>query len=142
MTPMIEVDQATDRSIDMAARLTGVSKGAVVARLVAQTLAAPIPESTGGGGGSNSSGPYATTLPVYADYMGHRTQGQFDRATHRIDITSGPLAGSQFKSPSAAAIALVSHHKPGVSPNRNGWSFWYLDDGSKRLLQAIRHDSK
>ncbi|MEV5252853.1 hypothetical protein AB0K98_13965 [Streptomyces werraensis] len=35
--------------------------------------------------------------------------------------------------------AWVTHYKPGVNPNRNGWSFWVLDDGSGGLLQTIRH---
>ncbi|MDQ1308039.1 MAG: hypothetical protein QG671_3873, partial [Actinomycetota bacterium] len=29
----------------------------------------------------------------------------------------------------------------GVSPNRNGWSFWILDDGTGRFLQSIRGTS-
>ncbi|MGF7239465.1 MAG: hypothetical protein ACQSGP_31590 [Frankia sp.] len=75
---------------------------------------------------------------VYADYEGHRTHGHYDGSTTRIDITSGALAGRSFKTPTGAARAVVAHYKPGVSPNRNGWSFWVLDDGSGRFLQSIR----
>jgi hypothetical protein len=34
---------------------------------------------------------------------------------------------------------VVAHYKPDVSPSRNGWSFWVLDDGSGKFLQTIRH---
>lgn len=76
---------------------------------------------------------------VYVDYEGHRTRGNYDRDTKRIDITSGPLAGQSFKTPTGAARAVVAYYKPDVNPNRNGWSFWLLDDGSGGLLQTIRH---
>jgi hypothetical protein len=36
------------------------------------------------------------------------------------------------------ARAVMEHFKPGVSPNRNGWSFWVLDDSSRKLLQSPR----
>ncbi|GAA4197627.1 hypothetical protein [Microbispora amethystogenes] len=83
----------------------------------------------------------ASGVAVYVDYEGHRTQGIYDRATTRIDIISGPLAGRSFKTPTGAARAVVAHYKPGVSPNRNGWAFWMLDDGSGRFLQSIRETS-
>lgn len=136
MNPKIEIDEATYRSIELAARLTGVSVGGVVARLVAQTI-----ESSGPSAQSETETDGAAergTVPIFADYDGHRTHGQFDAVTHRIDITSGPLTGRQYKTPSKAAVAVVSHHKPGVNPNRNGWTFWSLDDGSGRRLQSIR----
>lgn len=76
---------------------------------------------------------------VYVDYEGHRTRGSYDRDTKRIDITSGPLAGQSFKTPTGAARAVVAYYKLDVNPNRNGWSFWLLDDGSGGLLQSIRH---
>lgn len=70
--------------------------------------------------------------------QGFRTAGRYDPKAGRIDITTGPLDGRSFKSPSSAARAVVGHYKPAVNPHRNGWSFWSLDDGSKRLLQSIR----
>lgn len=107
--------------------------GEVVARLVEQaSMPEPVPAASVASGVS-------TGIPVYADYGGYRTHGTFDRTTTRIDITSGPLAGRSFKTPTGAAMAVVRYYKPGVSPNRNGWSFWNLDDGSGRFLQSIRH---
>jgi hypothetical protein len=43
--------------------------------------------------GGNRAVRDARTLEMYANYEGHRTQGRYDPATTRIDITSGPLAG-------------------------------------------------
>lgn len=133
MAETIEVDDHTYRSLEFAARVANTTAGEVVARLVAQaSMPASVPPAADASGASS-------VIKVYADYDGHRTQGTYDPDTTRIDITSGPLAGRSFKTPTGAARAVVAHYKPGISPNRNGWSFWTLDDGSGRLLQRIRH---
>jgi hypothetical protein len=128
---IIEVDDHTYRSIEFAARMSNSTAGEVVARLVDQ---ASMPEPVAPDTRHASNG-----VRVYADYGGHRTHGTYDQVTTRIDITSGPLAGRSFKSPTGAARAVVAHFKPGVNPNRNGWSFWTLDNGSGQFLQSIRH---
>ncbi|PRY02037.1 hypothetical protein [Allonocardiopsis opalescens] len=135
MPTTIEVDEQTYRSLEFAARMSGCTAGEVVARLVAsasmpsaKTEEMEHPETASG-------------LPVYADYEGHRTQGRYDPSTSRIDITSGPLTGQSFKSPTGAARAVVTHYKPDVNPNRNGWTFWVLADGSGKLLQSTREPS-
>lgn len=132
MTATIELDDHTYRSLEFAARMANTTAGEVVARLVAQASLPNPHQSPATSGGS----PDVTA--VYADYDGHRTHGTYDRTTTRIDITSGPLAGRSFKTPTGAARAVVAYYKPGVNPNRNGWSFWILDDGSGRSLQSIR----
>lgn len=132
MTATIEVDEQTYRSLEFAARISNTTAGEVVARLVA---AASMPEPAPPAGGDSQP---PKGLAVYADYDGHRTHASYDRDTTRIDVASGPLAGLSFKTPTGAARAVVAHYKPGISPNRNGWSFWTLDDGSGRLLQSIR----
>ena len=131
MPATIEVDDRTYRSLEFAARMSNSTAGEVVARLVDQ---ASTPEPAATDTRDASSG-----IKVYADYGGHRTHGTYDRVTTRIDITSGPLAGRSFKSPTGAARAVVAHFKPGVSPNRNGWFFWNLADSSGQFLQSIRH---
>lgn len=129
----IDVDEGTYRSIEFAARMAGISRGEVVARLIAETAMLPI-SGRDDAGENHEHG----TVSIYADYAGQRTQGRFDCRTHRVDITAGPLAGKSYKTPSGAAIAVVSHYNPTVNPNRNGWDFWTLDDGSGRLLQTLR----
>lgn len=121
----IEVDENTMKALELAAHIAGTTPGGVVKRLV-EAASTPKP--------SNGS----ARVDVVADYEGHRTRGKYDSTTHRVDITSGPLAGQSFKSPTGAARAIVHHYKPSVSSNRNGWSFWLLDDGSGEPLQSIR----
>jgi len=131
MSTAIKVDERTYRSLEFAARMANTTVGQVVARLVDQ---ASMPEPATAETSEGSSG-----IKVFADYGGHRTHGTFDLTTTRIDITSGQLAGRSFKTPTGAARAVVANYNPGVSPSRNGWSFWNLDDGSGRSLQSIRH---
>ncbi|MFI8350508.1 hypothetical protein [Streptomyces sp. NPDC085596] len=135
MSPTIDVDEQTYRSIEFAARMGSTTAGEVVARLV-RTASMPSSETAAT---SEDGAESERKVGVYVDYEGHRTRGSYDPDTKRIDIASGPLAGQSFKTPTGAARAVVTHYKPGVNPNRNGWSFWLLDDGSGAFLQTIRH---
>jgi hypothetical protein len=81
----------------------------------------------------------AQQVAVHAIYAGIRTEGIYDRAAQSLTITTGPLAGKTFSKPSGAAVALVASLRPGVHPNRNGWSFWVESSSGKRL-QAIRYE--
>ncbi|WP_455361583.1 hypothetical protein [Streptomyces sp. SYSU K21746] len=137
MSPTIEVDEQTYRSIEFAARMGGTTASEVVARLVRTASVPPSAPATTGKEDAEAE----RKVDVYVDYEGHRTHGSYDRDTKRIDITSGPLAGQGFKTPTGAARAVVAHYKPGVNPNRNGWSFWMLDDGSGEFLQTIRYST-
>ncbi|MFE9991221.1 hypothetical protein ACFYRK_30745 [Streptomyces sp. NPDC005381] len=137
MSPTIEVDEQTYRSIEFAARMGSTTAGEVVARLV-RTASVPSSASTVTSKEDMETG---GKVGVYADYEGHRTRGSYDQDTKRIDITSGPLAGQSFKTPTGAARAVVTHYKPDVNPNRNGWSFWMLDDRSGGLLQSVRYST-
>jgi hypothetical protein len=127
----IQVTESTYRALELAARLTGMTPGGVVDRLVAQS---PAPSHQA----QSVNDDEGSGVAVYADYAGHRVKGTFYPLTRRIDITSGSLSGGSYKSPSAAARAVVNSLKPGVNSNRNGWSFWLLADGTGDL-QSIRH---
>ena len=81
----------------------------------------------------------AQQVAVHAVYAGIRTEGTYDRAAQSLTTTTGPLAGKTFSKPSGAAVALVASLRPGVHPNRNGWSFWVESSSGKRL-QAIRYE--
>lgn len=129
--PTVALDRSTYDAIDLAARITGMSHSQVVARLVKQSKAAPAMAEAAPGADHQA-------IDIYADYEGHRTTALFHQLTNRVDLIDGPLAGQSFKSPSSAARSVVSHYKPGVSPQRNGWTFWILRDGSDRFLQSIR----
>ncbi|WKU02738.1 hypothetical protein [Micromonospora sp. HUAS LYJ1] len=126
------MDEATDKYLAFAASIAGLTKGEVVARLVLQAQAATaLPLGDGG-----NEEPAA--VRVYADYAGHRTYASFVPGPGRIDITSGPLAGQSFRTPSQAAREIVKHYNPEVSPHRNGWSFFFLA-ATGAPLQSLRH---
>lgn len=130
--PQLEIDSRTARALEFAARMAHVSPGQLVARLVDQASR---------GEGQLAGAEADDRVGVCADYAGFRTKGLYDSLTGRIDVVAGPLEGRSFKTPSSAARAVVEHYKPGVSPQRNGWSFWMLDDGSSLPLQSIRHSA-
>jgi|GEM_PF-1327939 len=134
MTASIEVDDRTYQTIEFAARMSSTTAGEVVARLVAQ---ASMPVLSARAELANPS----LGVAISVVYEGHRTNGSYDADTGRVDITSGPLQGTSYKTPTGAARAVVALYKPHVNPNRNGWTFWTLDDGSGRFLQSIRYPS-
>jgi hypothetical protein len=124
---LVEIDDTTDQYLEFAARVAGLTKGQVIAQLVAAT-STPAPPTT-------------TTdqdeVAIHADYDGRRTLARFIPGPGRIEIVDGPLAGNVYRTPSEAARAVVSHYKPAVSPHRNGWEFWIIT-ASQHPLQSIR----
>lgn len=76
-------------------------------------------------------------IRIYADYEGQHVEATFSPATKRVVITSGALAGYSYKSPSGAAIGVVQALNPNVHPNRNGWSFWFIEE-TGATLQTVR----
>lgn len=112
---LIDLDDETYARVRLAARVAGISEAAVVARAIAAYLAP-------------DSGPPVDRwepIPVYAGYGGRRVEGVFTPATQRLVVTSEPLAGQGFKSPSGAARAVVRALNPDASTgNPNGWTFW------------------
>ena len=130
--PIVEVDQQTDDYLALAAKVAGISKGQVVAQLVVLATSEPTSGAT-----ARSSGD--RTVPIHADYEGHRTNALFVRGPGRIEIADGPLAGESFKTPSEAAVRVVREYNPEVNPNRNGWTFWMITE-TGAPLQTIRYD--
>jgi hypothetical protein len=127
----IEVDEASKQAVAFAARMASVTEAEIVRRLIAASAAvadAPVhPDDV---------------LHVYADYEGHRTRALYHPPA-RVEILDGPLQGQSFKSPTGAARAVVRLYNPSVNDNRNGWTFWQIDNGNgpRMWLQAIRpHD--
>lgn len=85
----------------------------------------------------SAAGATEGAVEVHVIFEKVRTDAVYDRSTRSITITSGPLAGKSFGTPSGAASAVIKEYRPDVSPSRNGWSFWTISaDG--RLLQSIR----
>jgi len=128
--PVVEIDERTAMAVNLAAEMAGVTPGEVIRRLVERSR----PAAAGAQGPEVAS---HAGVAVHAVYDGHRTAAVYDQATHRVTITDGPLAGTSYKSPSGAAIAVVTNSRPDVNPNRNGWSFWTVT-ATGRLLQTLR----
>jgi hypothetical protein len=124
----IDVDEATKQAVSFAARMANVSEGEIIRRLV-------------GGSAPPREGPEPANrgVAIYADYEGHRVRARYFEPA-RVEITDGPLAGRSFKTPTGAARAVVRNYNPSVNDNRNGWSFWQIDNGTgaRVWLQSIR----
>jgi hypothetical protein len=122
-------DHDYDR-VALLARAWEISEGEVVRRLLDKFCEPSI-------SAVRADGEPDDVVAIYADYDGNRVEAVFHRKTKRVDIVSGVLAGCSYKSPSGAAIGIVQALNPSVHPNRNGWSFWFLQ-GTGETLQSIR----
>ncbi len=125
---MIDVDDATKQAVSFAARMADVSEGEIIRRLVG-----------GGHPSRDEPQPASQGVAIYADYEGHRVRARYFEPA-RVEISDGPLAGKSFKTPTGAARAVVRQYNPSVNDNRNGWSFWQIDNGTgaRVWLQSIR----
>jgi hypothetical protein len=134
----IEVADGTYERLAFAAKVFGVSVGEVVARLVD---APDEPQSATDGNHQAQvidSDDHEDRVAVHVVYQGSRIQGIFDRTTNQLGITSGPLAGRTYPSPSAAAIAVVESVNPGRAfPQTNGRTFWIIDSTGRNLRSVI-----
>ncbi|HEX8001785.1 MAG TPA: hypothetical protein VF519_03730 [Mycobacteriales bacterium] len=72
-------------------------------------------------------------VAVYAQYAEHRVEGLYLPATRRLTVTSGPVAGTRYKTPSGAARAVVAAFNPSRASTTNGWRFWRVVDTDERL---------
>ncbi len=131
----VELSNESYNDLSLLAQAWGVDHSGAVDRLIAAFR-------TGGSAPKMRSAaatarPVADRVEVYADYGGVRVTGEYDPRTQAIRITSGIKNRRTFKSPSGAAIAVVSELNPTVDPNRNGWSFWNVADTGE-ILQSIR----
>ena len=77
-------------------------------------------------------------VAVHAIYQGQRVEGSYDPMSNSLTVTSGTLAGQPFNTPSGAANAVVASIKPGVTPNRSGFDFWFVTS-TGRTLRSVRN---
>jgi hypothetical protein len=122
---MLSVSSNTHDRITLLTRAWAVSEDEAIARLLDAFQDGAQPGRTA----SNEEG----QIRVHALYDGVRAEGVYHQRTGKLDIVAGPAAGQSFKRPSGAAIAVVQAVNPRVNPNRNGWSFWIVDDDGKTL---------
>lgn len=126
---MIEVDDDTKRTVSFAAQMANLSESAIIRRLIATSTLAV----------SEHTQPTGQGVEIYADYEGHRVRARYFEPA-RVEVVDGPLEGRSFKTPTGAARAVVRYYNPDINDNRNGWTFWQLDNdaGVRRPLQSIR----
>jgi len=126
---MVKVDVAIAdyRRLMLLARAWRITPGDAVSRLL-DHFEGELPEQTP---------KVDQRLPVHAIYADQRVEGLFDPRNEHLEITTGPLAGRTYRSPSGAAVAVVGLHRKSVNPNRNGWTFWSLTETGE-LLQTMR----
>ncbi|MEV6013268.1 hypothetical protein AB0M29_41730 [Streptomyces sp. NPDC051976] len=124
----IALGPATYAKVTLLARAWDVTADQAVSRLI-DHFHAPDPPA------SDAASP-AGTVAVHAFYDGQRISGRYDPTNRSLTVGPGPGAG-RYKTPSGAATAVLQALRPEVHPNRNGWSFWFIDDTGE-ALQAIR----
>ncbi len=121
----IEVSDDTYRDLELLAASWQTTVGEAVARLIDTFTTASTP--------AGETADASPLVAVHAVYAGTRTEATFDSRTRVVTITSGPLSGRSFTSPSGARAAVVRLLNPSVSPIGNGWDFWVITDTGARL---------
>lgn len=112
----LNLDPETTHRLNFAARVMNCSPADVVRRLVDSWSEGSVDVPA-----DPDSGP-----AIFAVYAGTRVEGHFNPATRGVRLTTPPWERQDFKSPSAAASAVISVLNPDRSANSNGWSFWKL----------------
>lgn len=121
--PPIDVDARTYAHVRFAARMAGVSEATIVARAVAVFVDE----------GRADRDPWEP-VQIFGEYADAQVDGLYVPATRRVTITSEPLAGERFRSPSGAARAVVLAINPGRRATQtNGWRFWRIAATGDRL---------
>jgi hypothetical protein len=134
--PSVNVDPATADALQRLAAKYSMTVASVIETLV--ELYADDPNwgdtaSEAQPGRVEASG----VVAIHMIYLKVRTEAVFDPASHRVQITSGPLSRQWFGTPSAAAVAVVNEANPTKSAARNGWDTWRVSaTGAK--LQSLR----
>ena len=142
MTPTIDVSDADFGALGVLAKVFGTDRAGAVSRLVegfageADLDDPDLPET-------KAASP--KTLPdpdddveLHASYKGQHVTALLGKPTNSVTITSGPLEGEVFKTPSAAARAFVGLVDPTVNPHRNGWGFWVVT-ATGEPAQSVRY---
>jgi hypothetical protein len=126
----IGISESSYIAIDLAAKLAGTTHAQVVTDLLARVASPSIPAS--------ANDPDGDQVAIARDYKGHRTKGILFPSTGRVTISSGPLSGRSFATPSGAGKAVIIHHSGNQKATCDGWRFWLLDDGTQRQINEIR----
>jgi hypothetical protein len=123
----VDIDERTHELVRFASRTFGVSESEVIARAV-RGFSQQRDDSS-----EPARDPWEA-IAIIGEYDDRRVEGLYLPATQRVTVTTEPVAGGRFKSPSGAARAVVAALNPGRSaPQTNGWKFWHIASTGERL---------
>ncbi|MEU9396950.1 hypothetical protein AB0D86_44040 [Streptomyces sp. NPDC048324] len=125
----VEFDADTHQQITLLARAWGIAPQDVFRLLLAHFARTRTAQDEAHQAQAMPTGPSA--IPVYAVYAGTRIEALYDPATASVTIPHGP--GEGIKSPSGASAAVLRALRPGIAPNRTGWSFWRIASSGQPL---------
>lgn len=125
--PDVNLSPSTSERLTDIASAWGISAEAAIVKLINHWKGTTSAPTVGSG----------DEVRIHALYGGQRADGVYRRSTKCIDIISGPGAGCTGLKPSPATAEVIKAVKPGVSPSRNGWSFWIISQNDQPL-QTIR----
>lgn len=131
----IEIASAVYADLRLLAQAWRVDEGGAVERLIAEFRSEALNTDLRPSGSTDGDPDW---VKVHADYEGNRISGEYNLKTQAVRVTDGIRDRRTFKSPSGAAIGVVSELNPKVNPNRNGWTFWTVSS-SGDTLQQLRH---
>jgi hypothetical protein len=131
----IELTSTVYADLRLLAQAWRIDESGAVERLIAEFRSEALNTATPVGGKTDGDPDW---VKVHADYEGNRVNGEYHMKTKAVRVTDGIRDRRTFKSPSGAAIAVVSELNPKVNPNRNGWTFWNVS-ASGDTLQQLRH---
>lgn len=147
MTPTIDVSDADFGALGVLAKVFGTDRAGAVSRLV-EGFAGGVdldddPDLPEMGAASPRAlpDPDDDDVALHASYKGQHVTARLGKPTNSVTITSGPLDGKVFRTPSAAARAFVGLVDPTVSPHRNGWGFWVVT-ATGEPAQSVRYRSR
>lgn len=121
--PALEVDSSTLAHVRFAAQAAGISESELVARAVTAYVDAK----------KAARDPWEP-VPIFGEYADIDIHALYLPINKRVTITSGPLTGERFSSPSGAARSVVLAINPLRNASQtNGWRFWKLKASGERL---------
>jgi hypothetical protein len=133
----VPVDSETATRIRIAANVHGFSESQVIAIAVQRLGLAVLPSPSASTERQDARAPNRrdrwAPIPVVAIHRGVTVEGTYVAAVTQLTVTSGPLAGTSFTSPSGAARAVVAAITEKPPSPVNGWRLWRDAETGQRL---------
>ena len=129
--PTIDLTPQTHRDLHLISHARNEAPGQTVSFLIECFHQAAT------GQGSATAPTESRGVQVHVIYQGNRVEGVYDPLSNTLTVTSGALASQTFNTPSGAAKAIVASIKPGVTPNRSGFDFWFVTSTGE-TLRSVR----